>query len=288
MEPRLSLDPAAQHGAPAVRGGAAPEAGRQNYALRLAYDGSAFRGWQVQSSGETVQGRLEQALAVILRRPVRVQGSGRTDAGVHALGQVANFFGPPGLDPGRVRTSLNALAGPAIAVQRIVPVSAGFHARHSATGKTYRYHLYNRPYPPVFARRCGWWLRMPLDVAALREAAPALLGEHDFSAFRASECAARSPVRELRRIDIAEGGWDDATLRIELEASGFLQHMARIIVGTLVAVGLGRLAPQALGPILASRRRDRADATAPGCGLHLVHVAYDLAAFPELRALEEP
>jgi len=254
----------------------------------LAYDGSAFQGWQLQPHGPTVQGRLEEALAVLTRGFVRVHGSGRTDAGVHALAQVAHFAAPAGLDLARLRTGLNALAVPAISVHGIVPVSPAFHARHSARGKVYRYHVFNRPYPAVFARQRCWWVRAPLDAAAMRAGAEALVGEHDFSAFRARECAARSPVREVRRIAIEERERSDSTLRIEIEASGFLQHMARIISGTLVAVGLGRLPPEAVGAALAARRRAAADATAPGRGLHLVRVLYDPAEFPELAALTGP
>ncbi len=171
-------------------------------------------------------------------------------------------------------------------MRELVPVPAAFHARHSATGKTYRYHLFNRPDPPVFGRRRCWWMRTPLDVAAMREAAGLLVGTHDFSAFRASECAAASPVRTLEEATVEEGTWPDATLRIRLRATGFLQHMARIITGTLTAVGLGKLAPEEAAAILAGRRREDADMTAPGRGLYLVRVAYDLDAFPELAGLE--
>ncbi len=257
----------------------------QAYAMVLAYDRGPFHGWQLQSHGPSVQGRLEEALAVLTRQFVRVHGSGRTDSGVHALAQVAHFRGPPGLDLEKLRTGLNALAGPAIAVHGVVPVPARFHARHSALGKVYRYHIFNRPYPPVFARGRCWWLRAPLAVAPMEAAAEALLGEHDFSAFRARNCGAVSPVRNVRRLSISAGELPDSTLRIEIEASGFLQHMARILCGTLVAVGRGRLAPGEIPAILASGRRDRAAATAPGQGLHLVRVDYDLEAFPELASL---
>jgi tRNA pseudouridine38-40 synthase len=202
---------------------------------------------------------------------------------VHALNQVAHCDIPEGIDLDRLRASLNALAAPTIAVQDIVPVPAEFHARHSAIAKVYRYQIQNRPYPAVLARERCWWIRLALDVPAMREAAVALTGRHDFSAFRSSQCAAPSPVRELRRIGLTEGDWTDGTLRIELEANGFLQHMARIVAGNLVAVGLGKLAPQDLAAILASRDRTRAAMTAPAKGLHLVRVMYDLEAFPQLK-----
>jgi tRNA pseudouridine38-40 synthase len=252
----------------------------------LAYDGSAFHGWQVQDHCESVEAALGQALTTAVRRPTRVFGSGRTDAGVHALNQVAHCDIPEGIDLERLRASLNALAAPAISVQDIVPVPGDFHARHSATGKVYRYHIQNRPYPAVLARERCWWIRLPLDVASMRAAASELVGTRDFSAFRASQCAAPSPVRELRRIELSEGDWTDGTLRIELEASGFLQHMARIIAGNLAAVGLGKLAPPDLAAILASRDRTRAAMTAPAKGLHLVRVLYDLDRFPQLKRWE--
>ncbi len=263
----------------------APAPGVYPVAMALAYDGSHFQGWQIQTHGPTVQGRLEEALAVVCRAPVRVTGSGRTDTGVHALNQVAHAHLPAPLDLWRLRQQLNALAGPHIVVRQLVPVDMAFHARHSARGKHYRYLIQNRPYPSAFARQRGWWLRAPLDVAAMREAATHLLGEHDFSAFRAKACEAPSPVRRMWRIDLTEGEQEHSTLRIDLEATGFLQHMARIMVGTLVAVGQGRATPGDVAAILAARHRERAYATAPGQGLHMVNVRYDLAQFPELQAL---
>lgn len=267
--------------------------GWQNLALCLAYDGSGFQGWQIQPHGETVQGRLEAALRTMARQDLKVYGSGRTDAGVHALNQVANFHLPPearplGPDLHTLRASLNALAGPHISVKGLAPVPAHFHARHRARGKWYRYQVYNRPYPPVFGRQRTLWLRHALDVDAMRAAAAHLLGEHDFSAFRAIGCEARHPVRELRRLALSVGEWSDATLRIDIEASAFLQHMARIIVGTLIAVGQGRLAADEMPGLLQSRRRELAGSTVPGAGLHLMRVYYDLDEFPELAPLLDP
>lgn len=261
--------------------------------MRVAYDGSGYQGWQVQPHGPSIQGRLEEALRTLTHRQVKVYGSGRTDAGVHALGQVANFRmpcppgkGPDAIDLHKLRGNLNGLAGPEIGVRAVVAVPEDFHARHSARGKVYRYQVFNRPYPPVFGRHRAWWVRQPLDVDAMRRAAGPLLGEHDFSAFRAAQCAARSPVRTLRRLEVTAPDGPECTLDIELDATGFLQHMARILAGTLVEVGLGRLAPEAVGALLEGRRREDAPATAPPGGLHLVRVEYDLAAFPTLRAFE--
>jgi tRNA pseudouridine38-40 synthase len=259
--------------------------GLRNLALVIAYDGGPFQGWQIQAHGETVQGRLEQALHTALRRSVTLYGSGRTDAGVHALAQVANAWVPAETDLHKLQGSLNGLAGPDIAVTALGWIAPEFHARHSAIGKCYRYRIHNGAAPPVLSRRHCWWVRRPLDVAAMRAAAEPLLGTHDFSSFRAKECAAVSPVRELRAIRIAEGAEREAALGIEYDASGFLQHMARILTGTLVAVGLGERPPAGMAAILAARRRAAAAATAPGQGLHLVRVDYDLERFPELHAL---
>ncbi len=255
----------------------------RNLALLIAYDGGPFQGWQVQPHGPTVQAKLEDALRTATRYAAPVYGSGRTDAGVHAQGQVAHAWLPGELDLRKLRGNLNGLAGPHIAVKALAWVGPDFHARHSALGKTYRYRIFNRPYPPVLGRHC-WWVRQPLDVPAMRRAAAPLIGEHDFSAFRAKECEALHPVRTLRTLAIAQADQPDATLTLEFHATAFLQHMVRILTGTLVAVGLGKLKPQDMAAILASRKRERAAATAPPAGLHLLRVHYDLAQFPELEA----
>jgi len=277
------LSPSSPELEPLAAVASAAEAPLTRVALRLAYDGSAFHGWQIQDHRESIEARLERALTTALRRPTRIFGSGRTDAGVHALNQAAHCDVPQGADLARLRSSLNALAGPYIAVKEILPVPPDFHARHSATGKTYRYQIQNRPYPAALARQRCWWIRLPLNVPAMREASQVLLGRHDFSAFRASQCAAPSPVRDMRRIGVSEGEWPDGTLRIELEASGFLQHMARIIVGNLTAVGLGKLSARDLAAILESRDRTRAAMTAPAKGLYLLRVDYDWERVPALR-----
>jgi tRNA pseudouridine38-40 synthase len=255
----------------------------RNLALLVAYDGRPFQGWQVQPHGPTVQARLEDAVRTATRIAAPVYGSGRTDAGVHAEGQVAHLWLPGGLDLHKLRGNLNGLAGPHIAVKAMAWVGPDFHARHSALGKTYRYRIFNRPYPPVLGRRC-WWVRQPLDLAEMRRAAEALVGEHDFSAFRAKECEARHPVRTLRTLAIEPQDQPDATLALEFHATAFLQHMVRILTGTLVAVGLGKLKAREVAEILASGERERAAATAPPEGLHLLRVHYDLARFPELAA----
>jgi tRNA pseudouridine38-40 synthase len=267
---------------------ASADSALRTLALLIAYDGRPFQGWQVQPHGPTVQGKLEEAVRVATRVSATVYGSGRTDAGVHAEGQVAHVRLPGTLDLNKLRGNLNGLAGPDIGVRALTWMRDGFHARHSAMGKTYRYRVFNHAYPPVLDRRC-WWVRQPLDVPAMRRAAGHLVGEHDFSAFRAKECEALSPVRTVRTVTIGTGTMGtepgaDAMLALEFHATAFLQHMVRILTGTLVAVGQGKLSPDDVAAILASRDRERAAATAPPDGLHLARVHYDLTEFPELAA----
>jgi tRNA pseudouridine38-40 synthase len=251
-------------------------------ALLIAYDGQPFQGWQVQPHGPSVQAKLEEAVRIATRIPVQVYGSGRTDAGVHAEGQVAHVLLPGDLDLHKLRGNLNGLAAPHIAVKALAWAPSGFHARHSAIGKTYRYRLFNRPYPSVLGRPC-WWVRQELDVPAMRAATQALLGEHDFSAFRAKDCEALHAVRTMRTVEVLDIEDADATLALEFYATAFLKQMVRILTGTLVAVGLGKLRPEDMAGILGSRDRERAAATAPPEGLHLMRVHYDLEKFPELK-----
>ena len=254
--------------------------------MLIAYDGSFFQGWQVQPEGPTVQGKLEEAIRIATRRTATVHGSGRTDAGVHAERQVAHAWVPDGADLHKLRGNLNGLAGPHIGVRALVWTQPEFHARRSAIGKTYQYRIFNRPYANVLDRRC-WWVRQPLDLPAMRRAASYLIGEHDFSAFRAKECEAVTTIRTLRTISIAEQEREPGMIVLEFHATAFLQHMVRILTGTLVAVGSGKLPPATVGDILASRTRERAAATAPPEGLHLVGVHYDLGRFPELCAFQD-
>jgi tRNA pseudouridine38-40 synthase len=254
-----------------------------NLALLVAYDGSAFVGWQIQPHGKTVQGTLQEAIRIATRVTSTVHGSGRTDAGVHAERQVAHAWVPDGLDLHKLRGNLNGLAGPHISIRALTWAQPEFHARRFAIGKTYRYRIFNRAYPNVLDRRC-WWVKHPLNLPAMRKAAEYLIGEHDFSAFRAKDCEAVTTVRTMRTITIAEEEQSEGMLAVEFHATAFLQHMVRILTGTLVAVGSGKLAPEAVGAILASHSREEAAATAPPEGLHLVRVHYDLTRFPELSA----
>jgi len=240
-------------------------------ALALEYDGSRFLGWQTQPGGGTVQDTLQAALSGIAGSAVQVTCAGRTDRGVHAREQVVHFdTGAARPDSAWVRGA-NALLPDSVAVLWAARVADDFHARYAALARTYRYVLLNRPVRPALAARHAGWTHAPLDVAAMRAAALQLVGEHDFSAFRAAECQARSPVRTLQALEVqARGERIDFVLR----ANAFLQHMVRNIVGTLVYVGNGRHAPQWASEVLASRDRARAAPTFAAEGLYLERVEY--------------
>ncbi len=244
----------------------------RNIRLTLEYDGTAYAGWQVQPNAPTVQEALEQALETLLQHPVRVMGSGRTDAGVHALGQTANFLTERPIPLKGVFHGLNSLLPGDIAVRRVDAMPPGFDSRRSAREKTYRYRLHVAPAPSAFARRTSWRIPFPLDEAAMAEAARILEGTHDFAAFRAAGCDAATTVRTLRRLSVSREG---EFIVVEAVGNGFLRHMVRILVGTLVEVGRGKMAPDRVRDLLEHPARERAGPTAPPQGLFLVCVRYD-------------
>ncbi|MFI5315671.1 MAG: tRNA pseudouridine(38-40) synthase TruA [Myxococcota bacterium] len=242
--------------------------------LTLEYDGTEFSGFQVQPNGRSVQGVLEAAIAEITREERRVFPAGRTDAGVHARGQVAHFDSETRLAPGDLQRGLNAVLPADLGVIALVEVAADFDARRDALAKTYTYRIVNRPEPSPLRARTSLHLRAPLDVAAMAVAAAALLGTHDFSAFRGAPGGApedENPRRSLERLGVDARG--DEVL-IEAEGRSFLRHMVRNIAGTLIEVGQGRRPPQELAEILASRDRSRAGPTAAAHALCLERVRY--------------
>ena len=239
--------------------------------LTLEYDGTDFVGWQVQPNGRSVQQVVEQALEKMLKERTPVVGAGRTDAGVHAAGQVCTLRTTKAVPMKAFVMGLNSLLPPDVAVLAAEEMEEGFHARHSASGKRYEYRIGNAPTRSPLRRRTHWEIYRPLDVAAMREAARHLLGEHDFSAFRAADCPARTTRRVLRRFDV-EG---EGEILITVEATAFLKHMVRNLVGTLVEVGLGRREVESIPALLASGDRTRAGPTAPPQGLSMVRVFYD-------------
>lgn len=240
-------------------------------ALALGYDGRRFAGWQTQPSVRTAQDVLEQALSAMAGHPVDTVCAGRTDAGVHALAQVVHFD----TDAHRPRTAwvrgVNAALPDDIAVHWAAPVTPEFHARFSATARTYRYLLLCSPVrQPLWHGRAGW-THHALDLDAMREAAAVLVGRHDFSAFRSAQCQAASPVRTLDRLELHAQG---ALVVFTLRANAFLHHMVRNLVGALVAVGAGRRPASWAGEVLASRDRAQAAATFSPAGLYLAAVDY--------------
>jgi tRNA pseudouridine38-40 synthase len=242
-----------------------------HYRLSLEYDGTEYHGWQLQPNARTVQQVLETALATVLRHPIRVVAAGRTDAGVHALGQVATFESARVIDPGELRKALNALTPPDIAIREVLEVAEEFDVRRHATARVYEYRIWNQPWPSAFWHRFTWHVPRALDLRAMRTAAAAVVGERDFSAFRAADCEAAHPVRRVTHSGITE---TENLITYRIEANAFLKHMVRAIVGTLVQVGTGDLGPEAMDAILAARDRTRAGPTAPPQGLVLVAVSY--------------
>jgi tRNA pseudouridine38-40 synthase len=240
--------------------------------MGVEYDGRPYCGWQSQADGNTVQDALQRALSQIAGEPVSVVAAGRTDTGVHALEQVAHFDTRAERPLSAWVRGTNAVLPKSIAVRWAHAVPDEFHARFSAHGRSYRYLLLNRPVrSAIHAGKAGWF-HAPLDVVVMREAAQYLLGEHDFSAFRSSECQAKSPVKHLRQLDIRREG---EMLVFDLDAGAFLHHMVRNIVGCLVYVGKGKHPPQWLKEILESRNRIMAAPTFAPDGLYLRRIQYE-------------
>jgi tRNA pseudouridine38-40 synthase len=235
------------------------------------YEGTDFVGWQRQANGPSVQAALEEALARMTGERRVVHGAGRTDAGVHALGQVAAFDLERDLPVARLLRGLNALLPPSVAVVRAEEAPPDFDPRRHALGKLYRYRIWNAEARSPLERRTSWHVRRPLDDAAMARAAACLVGEHDFSAFRAADCERKNPVRRIDRLAVVRAG---ALVTVEVEATAFLKNMVRILVGSLYEVGRGAAPAAWIAEVLASRDRTRAGPTAPPQGLLLVEVRY--------------
>jgi tRNA pseudouridine38-40 synthase len=240
--------------------------------LTLAYDGSRFVGWQRQAEGESIQGCVEEILARFEGGQIVVHGSGRTDAGVHALAQVASAEVTFAHDTGAVMRALNAQLPEAIRVLSVEDADADFHARFSARSKTYEYRIRHAPVADPFARAFEWHLGGRLDVGAMQRAADAVMGTHDFTAFRSVGTETATPVRT---ISLSEVAVDGPRLIYRVTGNGFLRHMVRTLVGTLVAVGRGWRPVEDMTALLQGAARGQAGATAPPHGLFLVRVDYD-------------
>jgi tRNA pseudouridine38-40 synthase len=243
-------------------------------AVGIEYDGAGFAGWQTQQSLRTVQAVLEKALGAVAAQPVGLVCAGRTDAGVHARGQVAHFDTQAERSARSWILGANSEAPQDVAVSWAVPVPAHFHARYTATARVYRYLVLNRTARSALNAARAAWVTRALDAARMAEAAEHLVGEHDFSAFRSSECQARSPIRRLMRLGVERrGDW----IVIEAVANAFLHHMVRNIAGLLLAVGKGDASPDWARAVLEGRDRTRSAATAPAAGLYLWEVHYPAA-----------
>ena len=239
--------------------------------LVVEYDGTGLHGWQRQANGATVQQHLEEALARLLCHEVTVAGASRTDAGVHARGQVASFRTEKPIPVHGIRRGLNSLLPAQIAVREADEVGDEFHPRFSALGKHYRYTILARGDRSPRWRDRAWHHPEPLSIEAIREGAAHLIGEHDFAAFRAAGCTAKTTLRRVDSIDVVRDG---DLVRIDVRGNAFLRNMVRIIVGTLSEVGTGRRPPAQVTEILALRDRTRGGITAPAHGLELVAVSY--------------
>jgi tRNA pseudouridine38-40 synthase len=237
------------------------------------YDGTGYVGWQHQENGPSIQVAIEAAVAAFAGETVRIAAAGRTDAGVHAFGQVAHLDLTRQWPAGTVRDALNAHLRPApIVVLDAAEVSDDFHARFSATGRRYLYRILNRATPPALDRERVWWVPQALDASAMARAAQKLVGPHDFTSFRSVQCQARSPVKTLSRLELARVGDE---IRITAQARSFLHNQVRAMAGTLKLVGEGKWTPADVAAALAARDRAAGGPTAPACGLFLLGADYE-------------
>lgn len=247
----------------------------RTFKLTLSYDGTNYFGWQDQPDRPTVQGALEKALRGITQEAIRVAGSGRTDAGVHALGQAVSFRTCTRLSAAELMKALNATLPEDMAVRELVEAADDFHAIRSAVRKRYRYRLHDGPIADVFSRRYVWHYGHRLDERTMHEAGQALVGTHDFASFQSQGTQRESTIRTIYDLSVRRGeGTESDLVTVEVEANGFLYNMMRAIVGTLVKVGGGRKPPDWPREVLAARDRRVAGPTAPPEGLCLLRVEY--------------
>lgn len=258
-----------------VRGGRAPPPWiMPRYRITIEYDGTPFVGWQRQAAGVSVQGRLQEAIARFSGEHPTVRGAGRTDAGVHAIGQVAHFDLEKRWDPFRICGAINFHLQPdPITIVACAEVAGGFDARFSATSRHYLYRILARRAPPALDRNRVWWVPHALDWRAMREAAARLVGRHDFTTFRAVQCQAKSPLKTLDQLEVTRHGEE---IRIEAAARSFLHNQVRSMVGSLKLVGDGRWTPAMLEAALEAQDRARCGPVAPAAGLYLREVRYDI------------
>lgn len=246
-----------------------------NYRMQIQYDGARYRGWQRQAAtGDTIQGKLEAILTRRFGRNIEIDGASRTDAGVHALAQIANFHvaDDEAVEPEELQKYINQYLPEDIAVTGVVAAGERFHSQLNATGKTYEYHLIPYGTYDVFARKYAWQMTEPLDIEAMREAAGHVLGSHDFRGFCTKAAKKKSTIRTIRLLEIYE---TKNEIVIEITGNGFLYNMVRILVGTLVEVGMGLRKADDIPTILEKKERRYAGETAPACGLFLKQIYYE-------------
>jgi len=242
-----------------------------NFKLVIEYDGSAYHGWQRQTKDRTLQGIIEEALKTLTRKEISLIGSGRTDAGVHAFGQVANFHCSTTLTPQAFMGGLNSLLPEDIVIKNCCQVDTGFHARYQVKNKTYEYRILNRIFPSALYRNYTWHIRKPLDTTPMRAAVEHIVGTHDFKAFEGSGSPRYHTVRCIKAATLNRV---EDCLIFTITANGFLRFMVRNIIGTLVEIGMGKRTPDEMKEILLSKDRNRAGITAPAHGLFLIKVEY--------------
>ncbi len=254
-----------------------------NIRLQIEYEGTNYAGWQIQNRGscpvvrdspKTIQETIEKVLEQVLQEKVKVIGSGRTDAGVHALAQTANFKTNSRLSPAKIQNALNGLLPDDIRIKKVNYTDNDFHSCYSARSKTYRYIILNTKVSSVFLERYSWHIPYRLDIGLMKKEAKAVIGSHDFSSFCASGSSARTRVRTIKKISVKKPFNDFNLITIDIEADGFLYNMARNIAGTLVEIGRGRFSAGSMGKILTAKDRRAAGATAAARGLFLVKVRY--------------
>ena len=248
------------------------EAVRRHFKLVIAYDGTDYVGWQVQKNGISVQQRVNEAVSDLFGEAIEVMGASRTDAGVHAEGNVASFFATTRMPADKIAYALNRRLPEDIAIQSSEEVDWDFHPRFDAVEKTYEYHIINRRQPRPLKRRQGWFFHRPLDVEAMRAATAPLIGEHDFRSFASIHAQTKTYVRTIYSLGVRS---EEDEIIVRVTGSGFLYNMVRIIVGTLVQMGSGQKRPEDMARILAARDRKAAGPTAPARGLVLLEVVYE-------------
>lgn len=244
----------------------------KNVKTIIEYDGTDYHGWQCQGDLPTVQKTIEDAIRKITGENVKITGSGRTDAGVHAMGQVANFFIETQMDPETLRKALNSTLPRDISIIKTQEVPEGFHAQFSSRSKVYEYRIFNRLHPPALQRNRVWHIPQKLDTKKMREAAAYLEGTHDFSVFATADITVKTTVRTVKRVHVRKTR--EGIILIEIEAVGFLKRMVRMITGTLVETGKRKLSPEGFGQILAEGQKTKNVFTAPPQGLFLKKVVY--------------